>query len=128
MGRHMTGDLSNSCVLCHGGCEHPSAASAVVRGICVLSVPIELCRMFCRTICGMNTLTIRTDAEVEHALDALVGEGATRSQAVRAAILETERAHRRARMRAEAEALRDDPDDVRASRELAAEMDETRAW
>jgi hypothetical protein len=44
------------------------------------------------------------------------------------AILETERAHRRARLRAEAEDLRNDPDDVAASRQLAAEMDEIRAW
>lgn len=28
----------------------------------------------------------------------------------------------------EAEALRDDPEDVAASRELAGEMDEIRAW
>jgi predicted transcriptional regulator len=76
----------------------------------------------------MATLTIRTDPEVERALDALTRGGATRSQATRAAILETERAHRRAQMRAEAEALRNDPDDVRASRELAAEMEEIRAW
>lgn len=76
----------------------------------------------------MSTLTIRTDPEVERALDALTREGQSRSQAVRAAILEAERAHRRARLRAEAEQLRNDPDDVAASRELAAEMDAVRAW
>lgn len=76
----------------------------------------------------MSTLTIRTDPEVERALDALTREGQSRSQAARAAILEAERAHRRARLRAEAEQLRNDPDDVAASRELAAEMDAVRAW
>lgn len=76
----------------------------------------------------MNTLTIRTDPEVERALAALTSEGKSRSQAVRAAILEAERAQRRARLRAEAEALRNDPDDVAASRALAAEMDAIRAW
>lgn len=76
----------------------------------------------------MSTLTIRTDADVERALDSLSREGYSRSEAARMAILEAERAHRRARLRAEAEELRNDPEDVAASRTLAAEMDETRAW
>lgn len=76
----------------------------------------------------MSTLTIRTDPEVERALEVLTGEGRSRSEAARAAILEAERAHRRARLRAEAEELRDDPADVAASRGLAAEMDAVRAW
>ena len=82
----------------------------------------------CITICCMRTLTIRTDAEVEQALESLTRDGQSRSEATRAAILEAERAHRRARLRAEAEQLRNDPDDVAASRELAAEMDNIRAW
>lgn len=76
----------------------------------------------------MATLTIRTDLEVERALEALTSEGLSRSEAARTAILEAERAHRRARLRAEAESLRNDPEDVGASRELAAEMDALRAW
>ena len=76
----------------------------------------------------MTTLTIRTDPEIERALEALTREGLSRSEAARAAILGAERAHRRAELRAEAESLRDDPDDVAASRELAAEMDVLRAW
>lgn len=76
----------------------------------------------------MSTLTIRTDPEVEHALEALTRGGVSRSEAARTAILEAERAHRRAALRAEADALRDDPEDVAASRELAAEMDAVRAW
>lgn len=75
----------------------------------------------------MSTLTIRTDDEVERALTALTSGGASRSEAARTAILEAERAQRRARLRAEAEALRNDPADVAASRELAAEMDAIRA-
>ncbi|OQZ98075.1 hypothetical protein BST10_06820 [Mycolicibacter algericus DSM 45454] len=51
-----------------------------------------------------------------------------RSEVARSAILDAERALRRARLRAEAEQLRDDPADVAASRELAAEMDAVRAW
>jgi hypothetical protein len=76
----------------------------------------------------MGTLTIRTDAEVERALESLTRDGQSRSEATRAAILEAERTHRRARLRAEAEQLRNDPEDVAASRELAAEMDAIRAW
>ena len=76
----------------------------------------------------MSTLTIRTDDEVERALLTLTSDGRSRSEAARSAILEAERAHRRAWLRAEAESLRNDPDDVAASRELAAEMDAIRAW
>lgn len=76
----------------------------------------------------MTTLTIRTDREVERALESLTRDGRSRSEVARAAILEAERAQRRARLRAEAEALCNDPDDVAASRQLAAEMDAIRAW
>ncbi len=76
----------------------------------------------------MATLTIRTDPEVERALTSLTRGGRSRSEAARAAILDAERAQRRAALRAEAEALRDDADDVAASRALAAEMDALRAW
>ena len=80
------------------------------------------------TLCTVRTLTIRTDPDVERALEILTGGGQSRSEAARTAILEAERAHRRAQLRAEAELLRDDPDDVAAARELAAEMDAVRAW
>ncbi len=80
------------------------------------------------TICNMSTLTIRTDAEVERALAILTSGGQSRSEAARNAILEAERAQRRTSLRAEADALRNDPEDVAASRELAAEMDAIRAW
>ncbi|MGH3187829.1 MAG: hypothetical protein ACRDPY_06610 [Streptosporangiaceae bacterium] len=76
----------------------------------------------------MSTLTIRTDPEVERALESLTRDGRSRSDAVRSAILVADREQRRARMRAEAEALRNDPDDVAASQELAAEMEAIRAW
>ena len=76
----------------------------------------------------MKTLTIRTDSDVERALAALTQDGRSRSEATRAAILDAERAQRRARTRAEAEALRNDPEDVAASLELAAEMEALRAW
>lgn len=81
-----------------------------------------------RTIRCMSSLTIRTDPEVEQALAALTREGLSRSEVARTAILEAERAHRRAQLRAEAESLRDDPEDAAAARDLAAEMDAIRAW
>lgn len=76
----------------------------------------------------MSTLTIRTDPEVDRALDALTKDGRSRSEAARQAILAAERAQRRAKLRAEAEALRNDPDDVRASKQLAEDMEAVRAW
>lgn len=76
----------------------------------------------------MSSLTIRTDPEVERALQSLTSDGQSRSEAVRAAILQAERAQRRALLKAEAQQLRNDPDDVSASRELAAEMEALRAW
>jgi Arc/MetJ-type ribon-helix-helix transcriptional regulator len=75
----------------------------------------------------MATLTIRIDSEVERALAALVGQGRSRSEVVREAILEAERSQRRARLRAEAERLMSDPDDIAESQALAAEMDALRA-
>jgi len=61
-------------------------------------------------------------------LESLTSEGQSRSEVARAAILAAERATRRARLRAEAEQLRNDPEDVAAAHELAAEMDAIRAW
>ena len=55
------------------------------------------------TVRRMATLTIRTDADVEHALESLTQDGSSRSEAARAAILMAERAQRRAWLRAEAE-------------------------
>ena len=80
------------------------------------------------TICSVSTLTIRTDAQVERALRSLTSDGRSRSEAARSAILDAERTYRRARLRAEAERLRNDPADVAASRELTAEMEAIRAW
>ena len=78
----------------------------------------------------MSVLTIRADSAVERALEYLLVErsGETKSDVVRAAILELERSTRRARLREESAALRDDPDDRAAAELLAAEMAEYSAW
>lgn len=81
-----------------------------------------------RTIRRMASLTIRTDPDVERALESLTQDGSSRSEAARSAILMAERAQRRARLRAEAEELRNDAEDVAASQALAAEMAAVRAW
>jgi len=74
--------------------------------------------------CGMaDTITIRTDEETEHALDVLTREGASRSAAVRQAVLEAaSRRERAARMRRDV--LRMDlgqPDGVNVAEELAGD-------
>jgi len=76
----------------------------------------------------MSTVTIRTDVEVEQALELLTQDGSSRSEAARAAILMAERAQRRTRLRAESEELRNDAEDVATSQSLAAEMAAVRAW
>jgi Arc/MetJ-type ribon-helix-helix transcriptional regulator len=76
----------------------------------------------------MATITIRTDKAVDEALEALTGADKSRSEAVREAILLAYSKLRHAQLRAEAEALRNDPDDVADSKDLAAEMESIRAW
>lgn len=76
----------------------------------------------------MRTYTIRSTDDVESALDVLTDEGTSRSAAIRQAIIDAARARRRARVRAEAERLRNDPADVAAARHLEAELDDTSAW
>lgn len=68
-----------------------------------------------------DTITIRTDAETEHALDVLTHDGISRSAAIRQAVLEAaSRRERAAQMRREV--LRMDlgqPDGVNVAEELA---------
>lgn len=68
-----------------------------------------------------DTITIRTDEETEHALDVLTREGASRSAAIRQAILEAaSRRERAAQMRRDV--LRMDlgqPDGINVAEELA---------
>jgi len=78
----------------------------------------------------MSTLTIRADSAVERALEYLLAEraGETKSEVVRAAILELERATRRARLREESAALRDSAEYQAEVREIQEEMEHLRAW
>lgn len=66
---------------------------------------------------------------MERALDVLTDEGQSRSAAIRQAVIDAARTRRRARVRSEAERLRnDDSADVAAARQLEAELDEISAW
>jgi hypothetical protein len=76
----------------------------------------------------MATITFRTDAEVDAALAALAADGRDRSSVIREAILTTWRVRQAARLRAEAEALAADEDDVREVRAVQKDMESLRAW
>jgi len=76
----------------------------------------------------MTTITVRTDDEVEAALVALTADGSSRSQAVRAAVLDAARARVRAELEREARALADDPDDLAEARAVQADLEPLRAW
>lgn len=76
----------------------------------------------------MRTITVRTDAEVEAALVALTADGSTRSQAVRAAVLDAARARIRRQVEEESRALASDPEDLAEARAVQADMEALRAW
>ncbi|MEV6343534.1 hypothetical protein [Actinoplanes sp. NPDC051851] len=76
----------------------------------------------------MTTITFRADDDVERALADLTTADRDRSQVIREAILATWRARQAERLRAEAEAVAADPDDVAEARAVLADMEELRAW
>jgi len=76
----------------------------------------------------MSVITVRTDDEVEAALAALTADGSSRSQAVRAAVLDAARARIRVQVEAEARALAEDPDDLAEARAVQADVEPLRAW
>jgi predicted phage gp36 major capsid-like protein len=73
-------------------------------------------------------VNFRTDARSEAALAELMSDGSSASEAIRQALVDAVRLRRRERMRAESEALLDDPADREESRRVLAAMDELRAW
>jgi hypothetical protein len=75
-----------------------------------------------------GTITFRTDEETEHALEVLTREGASRSAAIRQAVLDAASRHERAaRMRQEV-LLMDlgQPDGVNVAEELARDRADER--
>jgi predicted transcriptional regulator len=76
----------------------------------------------------MATITVRVDDEAERALAELTSEGRSQSAVIREAIIAAWVTRRRARLRAEAEALASDPDDVAEMRAVQADLESLRAW
>lgn len=76
----------------------------------------------------MATLTVRTDPAVDAAMKELTADGTTASEAVRQAIISAAKGRVAERMRADAERLATDPDDLAEIRRVREEMDELRAW
>jgi hypothetical protein len=75
-----------------------------------------------------ETITIRTDAATEHALDVLTSDGTSRSAAIRRAVLETAmRRERAAQLRREVLRMPlGEPDGVSVADELARDRDDQR--
>jgi len=76
----------------------------------------------------MSTITFRADEDVDRALTDLTSGDRDRSQVIREAILAAWRARRDEQLRAEAEAVANDPDDVTEARAVLADMESLRAW
>lgn len=76
----------------------------------------------------MATFLGRVNARLKRARGVFKQGERSRSTAGQAAIPDAGRVYRREQMRAEAEVLRNDPHDVAASRDIAAEMEAIRAW
>ena len=72
-----------------------------------------------------ETITIRTDAATEHALDVLTSDGTSRSAAIRRAVLESAmRRERAAQLRREITRMPiGEPDGVTVASELARDRD-----
>lgn len=77
---------------------------------------------------AVAVVNFRTDARSEAALAELMSDGSSASEAIRQALVDAVRLRRRERMRAESEALLDDPADREESKRVLAAMDELRAW
>jgi len=74
------------------------------------------------------TITFRPDEETRLALDELTADGTPVSAAVRDALVEAAARHARARLRAEVEALAEDPADRAEAAQVLRDLGELRAW
>ncbi len=75
----------------------------------------------------MAVVNFRTDDRSEKALAELMSDGATASDAIRQALVDSVRLRRREQMREESIALAHDEDDLEESRRVLQEMDDLRA-
>ena len=75
-----------------------------------------------------QVLGVRTDPEIDQALEILGDEYGNRSDLLKAAILALADSKRRRQLREESARLANDPNDLAETRAVMAEMDELRAW
>jgi hypothetical protein len=76
----------------------------------------------------MGTITFRTDEASDVALKELTADGVDRSEVIRRAIIEAAARRRAERLRAQAEMLANDPQDLAEIRRVQADMAALRAW
>jgi predicted transcriptional regulator len=76
----------------------------------------------------MTTITFRADDDVDQALAELTSGDRDRSQVIREAILAAWRTRQAERLRAEAESVANDPQDLAETRSVLADMESLRAW
>ena len=76
----------------------------------------------------MGSITFRSDEASDAALMELMADGVDRSEAIRRAITETAARRRAERLRAQAEMLANDPDDLAEMRRVQEDMAAIRAW
>lgn len=86
-------------------------------------------KTFCLMLTSMaDTITFRTDAETEHALDVLTSDGASRSAAIRQAVLESAMRRERATQmrRAVLRMSLGEPDGINVADQLSRARDDER--
>lgn len=76
----------------------------------------------------MGSITFRSDAASDAALRELTADGSDRSEVIRRALTDAAARRRAERLRAQAQALANDPDDLAEMRRVQAEMGALRAW
>lgn len=76
----------------------------------------------------MSTITFRGDDDIDRALAEMTSGDRDRSQVIREAILAAWRTRRDEQLRAEAEAVANDPNDVAEVRAVLEDMETLRAW
>jgi len=74
------------------------------------------------------TITFRPDEDAQRALDVLTADGTAVSTAIRLALIDAARARAQNRLRSEAAALADDPDDRAEAAQVLKDMETLRAW
>ena len=75
-----------------------------------------------------QTITFRPDEDAERALAVLTADGTAVSAAVRSALIDAARTRAQQRLRAEAEALANDPVDRAEAAQVLRDMETLRAW